>query len=466
MEDSFRHKLMDGVLENMADGVLVIGLNGIIEMINEPALTIFGMTGRDLAGQSFAASFFNDERNSAFTDSILDTIRNDHVGKEQFLSFETESGIRKLRLTTSYYKEDGEAVGVILVIHDMTDLVELQDAMLAMERIRKLNEKLEIRNQLLKNTFGRYLSDEIVTEILDTPDGLKMGGQKKELTIMMSDLRGFTQLCEQMEPTELLRMLNHYFDEMYREISRYGGCLIEFLGDGMLIVFGAPRASETHASDAVAAALSMQKRMEQVNRWNRENGFALLAMGIGIHTAEVIVGNIGSEQRTKYGVMGAPVNLAGRIESYTTGGQVLISPDTRATIREELRINREMTVSPKGVKGEITLYDVGAIGAPYGISLEVTSGEMKPLASPTEIMFFGLDGKHVDDRSVKGRIFGLSEDCALLTTDVPLQLYANICIDIGQDLYAKVVAREERGWRISFTARPGIFHSWKEKLLK
>lgn len=466
MEQTFRHKLILGVLDNMADGVLVIGFNGIVEMINDPALKIFGMTGRDLVGKSFAASFFSDERNAAFTDSILDTVRNVQIGKEQFLSFETEGKIKKLRLTTSYFKEDGEVVGVIMVIHDMTELFELQDAILAMERIRKLNEKLEIRNQLLKKTFGRYMSDEIVAEILDTPDGLKMGGQKKELTIMMSDLRGFTQMCERMEPSDLLRMLNHYFEEMYKEISRYGGCLIEFLGDGMLIVFGAPRPSETHASDAVAAALGMQKRMEEVNRWNEENGYGRLLMGIGIHTAEVIVGNIGSELRTKYGVMGAPVNLTGRIESYTTDGQVLISPATRAAIREELRINRELTVSPKGVKGEITLYDVTAIGAPYGIAIETSEKEMKPLDHPAEIRFFGLDGKHVEAKTRSGQIIAISEDSALFTTDGAVQLYENICIDIGQDLYAKIVDAEGSGWKISFTAKPDAFSSWIAGLMK
>ena len=466
MEQIFRHKLMYGVLDNMTDGVLVIGFNGIIEMINTPALKIFGMTGHDLVGQSFAASFFNDERNAAFTDTILDAIRNDHVGKEHFLSFETEGRVKKLRLTTSLFREDDEAVGVILVIHDMTNLVELQDAIHAMERIRKLNDKLEIRNQLLKKTFGRYMSDEIVAQILDTPDGLKMGGQKKVLTIMMSDLRGFTQMCERMEAEAVLRMLNHYFEEMYQEISLYNGCLIEFLGDGMLIVFGAPRSTNTHASDAVAAALSMQKRMEQVNRWNRDNGFDRLSMGIGIHTAEVIVGNIGSEQRTKYGVMGAPVNLAGRIESYTTGGQVLISPATRAAIREELRVNRELVVSPKGVRGEIPLYDVSAIGGPYGISIEVADEELKPLAYPVEIRFFGMDGKHVDAEAGSGQVFALSEDFALLTTDNPVQLFENIRIDIGQDLYAKVVAAENDGWKICFTIKPDNFHSWIEEVLK
>ncbi len=464
MTQEFKNKLFSNILANMSDGVLVVGFNGVIEMINEPALNIFGMTGQDLIGKSFAAYFFNDERNAVFTDTILDTIHNRRVGEVHFLTFEKDNRKKSLRLTTSYLKEGGESVGIIMVIHDMTDLVELQDAIIAMERINKLNAQLELRNQLLKKTFGRYLSDDIVSEILDTPDGLKMGGQKRKLTILMSDLRGFTQMCERMRPADLLDMLNHYFDEMYEQICWYGGSLIEFLGDGMLVIFGAPRRSDSHASDAVATAMCMQKRMEEINRWNEARGYGRLAMGIGIHTAEVIVGNIGSQLRTKYGVMGAAVNLTGRIESYTTEGQILISPDTRAAVSEELTFNQELKVSPKGVNGEITIYDVASIGAPYGISLQHQEKEASELPKPAEIRFYMLNGKHVDTAVKTGLMTAVSEDYAVFTTPEPVQLYENIRIDIGQDVYAKIVSGSAGAWKMRFTSKPDSFEAWLREL--
>lgn len=241
------------------------------------------------------------------------------------------------------------------VLSDISELVELRDAIKAMGRIKALNGQLELRNKMLSETFGRCLSDEIVRQQLDTPDGLALGGKKRTLTVMMSDLRGFTAMSERMEAQSLLALLNHYLGEMTEIVQRRNGTIIEFIGDGIMAIFGAPAPSDSHAADAVAAAIEMQSRMEAINAWNRERGYPVLEMGIGINTGEVIVGNIGSEKRTKYGVVGNHINLFGRIESYTVGGQVLISPKTRSMVSEPLDIAMEQEVFPKGVKTPLTL---------------------------------------------------------------------------------------------------------------
>ena len=226
----------------------------------------------------------------------------------------------------------------------------------------------------------------------------------------MSDLRGFTAMSERMKPKDLIDMLNHYFTEMYEEITRYRGTLIEFLGDGMLVIFGAPTTTDTHASDAVAAAIGMQKRMPALNRWNEEHGYEPLGMGIGINTGSVILGNIGSERRTKYGVLGAAVNLTGRIESYTTAGQILISPDTREAIREELEIGETIYVSPKGVTGKIALFEIIGIGDPYSIRLEEdVSCELQTTDNPVPVSYMVLEDKAVDDEEQNALILALSE---------------------------------------------------------
>ena len=336
--------IRNSIISDMSEGVMAVRFDGRIELANDAALAILEKTEEELVGSSFVRAFFGEEENDAFVQSVLDAVYEKGRRMESYVPYRTGRGEKQLRIVSSCLREQEKMTGVILVISDVTELTEMRDAMKAMDRIQALNHQLEMRNRVLQETFGRYLSDDIVREILDSPSGWKLGGQKRELTILMSDLRGFTALSERMEPQDLITMLNHFFGEMYEEIERCRGTLIEFLGDGMLVIFGAPAPSETHAADAVAAAVGMQKRMEAVNRWNAERGYEPLAMGIGINTDAVILGKIGSEKRTKYGVLGAAVNLTGRIESYTTEGQILISPGTRAAVASELRISDTLSL--------------------------------------------------------------------------------------------------------------------------
>lgn len=166
------------------------------------------------------------------------------------------------------------------------------------EDINRLNSQLESQNRLLSETFGRYLSDEIVRRILNNPGGLELGGVKKTLTIMQSDLRGFTAMSERMPADRLITMLNYYIARMTECISRHHGTIIDFIGDGIMVIFGAPRQSVNHASDAIAAAIDMECHMDEVNAWNEANGFPEFKMGIGISTGEVIVGNISCERHS------------------------------------------------------------------------------------------------------------------------------------------------------------------------
>ena len=189
-----------------------------------------------------------------------------------------------------------------------------------------LNQQLERRNQFIRETFGRYTSDDIVGVLLDMPEGLKLGGEKREVTLLMSDLRGFTALAERLEATEVVALLNHYLSAMVEVIQRTGGTIDEIIGDAILVLFGAPVAMPDAALRAVRCALAMQKAMREVNEHNFQKGWPEIEMGIALHTGEAVVGNIGSTKRSKYGVVGQPVNLTARIESFTVGGQVLVSP--------------------------------------------------------------------------------------------------------------------------------------------
>ncbi|MBN8564172.1 MAG: DUF3365 domain-containing protein [Leptolyngbya sp. UWPOB_LEPTO1] len=235
--------------------------------------------------------------------------------------------------------------------------------------LAQANTDLEKRNSLIRQVFGRYLSDAVVGTLLDQPTGLKLGGDRRTITILTSDLRGFSTLSERLPPEKVIEILNLYLEDMAEVINQYQGTIDEFMGDGILVLFGAPLSQADDALRAVACACAMQLTMGLVNEKLQALNLPQLEMGIGINTGEVIVGNIGSEKRTKYGVVGSSVNLTYRIESYTQGGQILISEQTRQALGQNVQIMGEKQVHPKGFENPITIYDVYGIRGRYNLFL-------------------------------------------------------------------------------------------------
>ena len=232
------------------------------------------------------------------------------------------------------------------------------------EENERLQKMLRDRDALIHNTFGRYLTDEVLEKILADKDSLKIGGERRVVSMMFTDLVGSTQLSEEIDPLSFLRMLNHYYEEMIEIINAWQGNILEFVGDAIVAVFGAPRQNEFSSRDAVACAVAMQRRMKVVNKWNREQGYPELSMGIGLHTGEAILGNIGSQTRMKYDMIGRNVNLASRVQSFSEGGQILATKELLQAAGEGVLINEAGTrsVRPKGIQGEILLYDVTGYG--------------------------------------------------------------------------------------------------------
>ncbi|MGK7873704.1 MAG: adenylate/guanylate cyclase domain-containing protein [Xenococcaceae cyanobacterium] len=333
------------------------------------------------------------------------------------------------------------------------------------------NTDLEKRNGLIRQIFGRYLSDEIVTNLLESPSGLKLGGERRKITILTSDLRGFTALSERLSPEEVIHILNIYLEYMADVIDQYQGTIDEFMGDGILVLFGAPTAREDDATRAVACACAMQLKMGSVNERMKQLGLPKLEMGIGINTGEVVVGNIGSEKRTKYGIVGGQVNLTYRIESYTTVGQILISEPTLRDAGSIVRISGRKQVKPKGVKQPITIYEVSGIGGFHNIFLPREEEIFLPLAEEIPLQYTMLEGKHLDGRAFKGSLVKLSAKGAEVRcyqfeeeavpsplTNIKLNLLApDNQADASEDIYAKVLekkASEPGSFYIYFTAKP------------
>ena len=346
---------------------------------------------------------------------------------------------------------------------EVREIVETRKAML--DTILKVSrERLRLVN-FIRDTFGRFLSKKIVDQILESPEGTKIGGRRETVTILMSDLQGFTSLSEAIDSEDMVRLLNRYLDRMSRVIVGFDGIIDEIVGDAILAVFGVPepRAGDPHR--AVACALSMQNALASLNREMRAEGHPPLEMGIGVNTGDVVVGNIGSEVRMKYGIVGAAVNIASRIESNAIGGQVLIGESTYREVQETVSADSPRAIMMKGLKKPLVIYPVRRIGAPYDIDLEQVPepGDGVRIALPFRCWKVE-EGKKIADRFCSGETLSLADSRISAVIDGSLPLLAEVkiafefCIDAHcfSDIYAKVVdaERREEGWvyRLRITA--------------
>jgi adenylate cyclase len=218
------------------------------------------------------------------------------------------------------------------------------------------------QRDLIEQTFGRYVDKKIAKELMSRPEALKLGGQKRTVTIMMSDLRNFTVISEKMPPEMVIKMLNRYFARMIAVIERHRGIIVDFFGDSVLVFFNGIRSDvSARALDAVTCALEMQQAMDGFLEENAEQGLPPVSMGIGVHTGEVIVGNIGTESRAKYGIVGADVNITDRIQATAAADKVVISDKTYELIKDKLRVSLEFKACLKGIEGEKRFYEIASI---------------------------------------------------------------------------------------------------------
>ena len=274
--------------------------------------------------------------------------------------------------------------------------------------LAQANGDLEQRNRLIRQVFGRYLSDAVVANLLERPEALRLGGDRRNITILTSDLRGFTAFSERLSPEDVIQVLNLYLEEMAEVINQYQGTIDEFMGDGILVLFGAPTAREDDALRAVACACAMQLKMGAVNERLKQMHLAPLEMGIGINTGEVVVGNIGSERRTKYGIVGSPVNLTYRIESYTSGGQILIAETTLQAAGASVKTSRRREVQAKGIQQPIPIYEVYGVGGFHNLYLPKPEIIWVTLEKPIPLQYALIDGKQVSSTLQIGQLVQLS----------------------------------------------------------
>lgn len=231
-----------------------------------------------------------------------------------------------------------------------------------MENFNRMVTGLMERDRI-RNTFGRYIDPEVAKRFLADPEATALGGRRVRIGLLMSDVRGFTELCETLEPEETIRVVNAYLSGLIEAVQEENGVIVDFLGDSILAFFEPLDGPPVEAARrAVRCALAMQTRTEAFNRAQVEAGRRELKTGIGLHCGEVVLGNIGSRTRTKYGPVGAAVNFTQRLQSQAQGGHIVASDSVLGHLGPELLVSESRTVELKGVSGFQTIHEVIGLG--------------------------------------------------------------------------------------------------------
>ncbi|HKV37559.1 MAG TPA: adenylate/guanylate cyclase domain-containing protein [Pyrinomonadaceae bacterium] len=241
------------------------------------------------------------------------------------------------------------------------DDLELISAVAAQTAIAVENARAHerlAREEVARANYSRFLPEYVVKQMLENPDSFKLGGVSQTITILFADIRGFTRISEHAPPEKIVGLLNRYFSAMTDIIFAHGGTLDKYLGDGLMALFGAPTATQDDASNALNAAVAMQRRLLGINRELRDEGFQEIGVGMGLHTGEVIVGYIGSDRRSEYTAIGDTVNTSSRLESNALGGEILISDATAKAAHSRYKLKPREAIMVKNRQQPVMLWEV------------------------------------------------------------------------------------------------------------
>lgn len=214
------------------------------------------------------------------------------------------------------------------------------------------------REEVARANYSRFMPEYVVKQLLEKPDSFRLGGINQTITVLFSDIRGFTAISENEKPENVVGLLNDYFSAMSEIIFANGGTLDKYIGDGLMAIFGAPNATPEDAKNALKTAVEMQIRLLTLNEELKAKGFGQIAVGIGLHTGEATIGYIGSEQRSEYTAIGDTVNLASRLESNAKGGEILISEATAKECGNLFPLLDRQPINVKNRLQPVSLFEV------------------------------------------------------------------------------------------------------------
>jgi class 3 adenylate cyclase len=311
------------------------------------------------------------------------------------------------------------------------------------------------QRDFIRSAFGRYVSPEVAQALLESPEGLRFGGTKRIVTVLMSDLRGYTRFAEQGAPEEVMEILNGYLARMAEVVIAHGGTINEFIGDAIFAVYGAPVAHPDHAERAAATALAMQEALVGINVEHARRGLPAFEMGIGLHTGEAVVGNIGSEQRAKYAVVGSAVNVASRVESATVGGQVLLTARTLAELGTLGRVGPATPLQMKGLSEPLIVHELQGLGGRFERASAAPAPEAgRQVTVDLSLECWVIDGKIIRPAALTGRLVRLGRRELHAQMAEPLAPLTNVKLKLqypaplsrpSEAIYAKVLPGETVG---------------------
>jgi adenylate cyclase len=330
------HDFNESILQSMTSGLLVADKETHqILKVNHAMERLSGLTASALVGQK-VEDVFAAWRGLPLQELAEEVERHGSITlrKHRLLTARGGAHYRSIHGQV-FYNQRGENRGVLVLVDDISE------------------------TEILRETFSRFLSQQVMEQVLADTDLRSLRSARREVTVMFADIRNFTTFAERHTPEQVVEVLNEYFDVMVQVLFEYQGTLDKFLGDGLLALFGTPMVQSDHPQRAVQAALDIQRATAALNVTRHQRGKPILQLGIGINSGEAIVGNIGSEKRMEYTVIGDMVNVAQRLQAQTRGGEILIGANTFPHVQPFVTLHDTLETYVKGRRQPVRAHRIG-----------------------------------------------------------------------------------------------------------
>ena len=322
----------ESILGSIATGVITINSIGEVDSINKAGENILKAEKQNILGNHYMYIF---EKNNEIIELITKTENDKKIYSEINIPFLTSSEDTIINISVAPRIDmNNNTEGVVIAIEDISDINKV------------------------KNTFKRYVSKQVVDNLLDDDTNLKLGGENRDVTILFTDIRGFTSMAEKMKPEKVVLTLNEYFSEMIDIVFKYNGTLDKIIGDELMVVFGAPISSDDDTERALKTAIEMQKKIADLNKVREKRKEPPILVGAGINKGQVVSGNIGSRDMMDYTVVGDTVNLGSRLCSAASSGEIIVSGMVKKSTENLFLFKELKPIRVKGKKDKINVYQV------------------------------------------------------------------------------------------------------------